>query len=231
MNKRNNILILLILLLCACNEKAEKQIPEKESELIIESKAEFKNENQQNIDFSNAAERFAKEVLVGTLRKHYFDASDQNKPKHIEIFDNVGLKSIIAYSNKNYPKNSKPNRYEHFTLFVANYQSELNALKTFALITMTSKDNQPEYLLAQKKFVHRIKALNIGAKPGGMIVQAGKQIFSLVETCRETPIGGTWKDYENKFIAYLAENGEEIEILNSDCGRDRYVIEKRKASR
>ena len=97
---------------------------------------------------------------------------------------------------------------------------------------MTSKENLAEYQLAQKEFVHRVKALNIGAKPGGMIVKSGKQIFSLIETCRETPIGGTWNDYENKFIKYLTKRGdEEFKVLNSDCGNDRYQIETRKASR
>ncbi|WP_405292310.1 hypothetical protein [Algibacter sp. Ld11] len=30
-----------------------------------------------------------------------------------------------------------------------------------------------------------------------------KQIFSLIKTCRETPIGGNWTDYENKFLEYI----------------------------
>jgi len=95
---------------------------------------------------------------------------------------------------------------------------------------MTSKENPAEYQLAQKKFVQRIKALNIGAKPGGMIIQKGKQIFSLVETCRGTPNGGSWNEYETKFINYLAEK-EEFKVLNSNCGNDRYQIETRKANR
>jgi len=30
------------------------------------------------------------------------------------------------------------------------------------------------------------------SKPGGFILQKGNWLFSLVETCRDTPIGGTW---------------------------------------
>ncbi|WP_299557191.1 hypothetical protein [Seonamhaeicola sp.] len=221
----------MVLLLCSCNEKAKKQKTEHYSEPIKESKTELKTESELDTDYFISAELFVKEVLKDHLRMHSFDASDLNKPKHTEIFDNVGLKNIVAYSNKNYPKNSEPNSYEHFILFVANYHSELNAFKTFASIKMTSKEKPAEYQLAQKKFVERIKALNIGTKPGGMIMQRGKQIFSLVETCRETPIGGTWQDYEDKFIGFIVENGEEVEILNSDCGMDKYRIEKRKASR
>ena len=222
----------MILLFCSCKEESKNQKTEQKSESNAESKAELKTESELDTDYSICAELFAKDILKENLRKQTFDSTDLNKPKHIEIFDNVGLKNIIAYSNKNYPKNSEPNYYEHFTLFVANYQSELNALKTFALIEMTSKENPAEYLLAQKKFSERIKALNIGTKPGGMIVQSGKQIFSLVETCRETPNGGTWSNYEKKFIKYLTKRGdEEFKVLNSDCGNDRYQIETRKASR
>lgn len=73
-------------------------------------------------------------------------------------------------------------------------------------------------------------SLNVGAKPGGMITQIGKQIFSLVETCRDTPIGGNWINYERKFIKYLTKSGdEEFEVLNSNCGMGYYRVEKRKA--
>lgn len=217
---------MLTILVCSCNEKAKNNILEPKLDQVKDSKA--KSETKQDIDLTISAELFAKEVLKENLRKHIFEVKDLNRPKHTEIFDNIGLKNIIAYSNSNYPQKSEPNRYEHFTFFVANYQSELNALKTFALIKMTSKENLPEYQLAQKKFVQRVKSLNIGAKPGGMIIQSGKHIFSLVETCREVPIGKTWIDYENKFIEFLVENEKEIEILNSDCGMDRYEIEVRK---
>lgn len=226
----------MILLFCSCNQKAEKQKTEQNSEPNIESnaelKAELKAESELDTDYSTSAELFAKDVLKENLRKHTFEIADLEKPVHAQIFYNVGLQKIEAYSNKNYPKNSKPNYYEHFTLFVATYNSEINALKTFELIKECTKKQLNEIERAEKEFLLRIDALNIGVKPGGMIVQSGKQIFSLVETCRETPIGGTWKDYEDKFIGYIVKNREEIEVLNSDCGKmTNYIIEKRKASR
>ena len=232
MRIRNNILILMTLLICSCNEKVEKQKTEQISEPIIESKTELNTKSELDTDYSISAELFAKDVLKENLRKHTFDIADLEKPVHTQIFHNVGLQKIEAYSNKNYPKNSEPNYYEHFTLFIATYHSELNALKTFELIKMTSKENLAEYQLAQKEFVNRVKALNIGAKPGGMIVQSGKQIFSLVKTCRETPIGGTWNDYEKKFIKYLTKRGdEEFKVLNSHCGMNKYELKTIKASR
>jgi hypothetical protein len=221
----------MILLFCSCNEKAEKHKPERNSESNIETQTELKKESELETHYSLSAELFAKDVLKENYREHSFEATDLGKPKHTEIFDNIGLKNIIAYSSKNYPKNSEPNYYEHFILFVANYQSELNALKTFALIEMTSKEKPAEYLLANKKFVQRIKALKIGTKPGGMIIQKGNQIFSLVKTCQETPIGGTWNDYEKKFIKYLTKQGdEEFKVLNSNCGMNKYELKTIKAS-
>ena len=53
----------------------------------------------QKVPIGLSAELFAKDVLKENYREHSFMATDLNKPKHTEIFDNVGLKNIIAYSN------------------------------------------------------------------------------------------------------------------------------------
>ena len=87
------------------------------SEPIIESKAELNTESELDTDYSITAELFAKNVLKDNLRKHTFDIADLEKPVHTQIFHNVGLQKIEAYSNKNYPKNSEPNYYEHFYSF------------------------------------------------------------------------------------------------------------------
>tara|TARA_R110002012_G_scaffold73826_1_gene187767 strand:- start:356 stop:1081 length:726 start_codon:yes stop_codon:yes gene_type:complete len=237
------ILFLTLLLFYSCNEKkdaikvnaktdivSKKEKSEKKTE--IDTVIKLAKSQKSNTDYSNKAELFANEVLEENIRTHVFDIADVNKPMHTEIFENVGLLKIDAYSNENYPEKVEPNRYEHFTLFVATYGDEINALKNFALIKMASKKQPAEYLLTNKKFVRRIKALNIGAKPGGMIIQKGKQIFSLVETCRRVPINGNWNDYENKLITHLAdEDGEEFQVLNSNCGDSYYRIETRKAIR
>ncbi|MGS2727349.1 hypothetical protein ACU8DI_12130 [Psychroserpens sp. BH13MA-6] len=228
---KHHICLIILLVLCSCHDKAEAPKSLEHSEPIIAPKIERKTASKSETDVSNTAELFAKEVLQDHFRKHTYTPTDSTKPKHTDIFENVGLQNIVAYSNKNYPKHSAPTGYEHFILFVANYQSELNALKTFALITSSSKENPPAYLLAQKTFIERTKALNIGAKPGGMIVQSGRHIFSLVETCRATPIGGTWHDYEDRFITFITKNEAEIDILNADCGMNRYRLEKRNVSR
>lgn len=74
----------------------------------------------------------------------------------------------------------------------------------------------------------RIENIEVQSKAGGLITQRGKWIFSLVETCRNTPIGGNWIDYENLFMSYLKNNSKErIEVLNADCGMMRYKHEER----
>ena len=215
------------MLLCSCNGKPEKQETVQKSEQIIESKPEIKSELDN--DYSKSAEFFAKEVLNENIRIHKFDLTNSEKPKHLGIFQSDGLEKIVAYSNKNYPKNPELNYYEHFTLFVATFKNQENAEKTFDRIKSDSKYRPSEWNELETELSERVRSLNIGAKPGGMITQRGKQVLSLVETCRETPIGGKWRDYENKFIGFLTKSGEEIEVLNSDCGMDRYKIEKIKA--
>ncbi|MEP1490372.1 MAG: hypothetical protein ABJK28_18275 [Algibacter sp.] len=203
----------------------------KRMKLELESITKIKLESELDNDYSKSAELFAKEVLSDNIRTHTFDLDNSENPKHLRIFQSDGIEKVIAYSNKNYPKNSEPNYYEHFILFVATFNNKENAKKTFKRIKSDSKYGLSEWNKLEKGLSERVRSLNIGAKPGGMITQRGKQILSLVKTCRETPISGNWKDYENKYIGFITKNGEEIEVLNSDCGMDRYKIKKRKASR
>ncbi len=227
MTYMKNILILFILLFLSCNEKKEEQKSERDINKITETNIKVKLHS----DFSKSAKLFAKDVLKENIRIHTFDISNLKKPNHLKIFKNDGLKKMIAYSNINFPKKSKPSYYEHFTLFVATYENQEKAKKTFEKIKSYSEHRISESRDLEKELSECVKSLNIGAKPGGMITQKGKQIFSLVETCRNTPIGGKWIDYENKFINYLIEKGEEIEVLNANCGDNKYEIEKRTASR
>ncbi|TBN04018.1 hypothetical protein EYD45_08370 [Hyunsoonleella flava] len=224
----------MVLLLCSCSEKKKKQ--ETELKLKIESITEIKPESELDNDYSKSAELFAKEILRENLRFHSFNMTDSENPKHLDIFQYDGLNKIEGYSNKNYPKNSKPKYYEHFTLFVATYKNTEIAKNAFDQIKADSKNFG---LLSDFKSLNivsynRATALITGIKPGGMITHKGKQVFSLVETCREIPIGGNWLDYEQKLLSYIlnTENEIEIEVLNSDCGKmTNYIVEKRKASR
>lgn len=216
----------MILILFSCNEKKEKKETESRSEAIIESKTESELDN----DYSKSAYLFAQEVLNDNFRIHSFDLSNSLSPKYLRIFQSDGLEKIEAYSNKKYPKNSEPIYYEHFTLFIATYKNSLNAKNSFEQIKSDSKYGISDNLEnLDKKQLDRVQSLIIGIKPGGLITQKGKQVFSLVETCKENPLGGNWIDYENKFLEFITNT--EIEVLNSDCGKMiNYKIEKRKSA-
>lgn len=232
MKIRNNILILFTLLLCSCVEEKKKEVKEQKTDKTINVKSEYKTELELNVDHSVGVGLFAKEVLRENLRTHEFDLKGRTNPKHLQIFQSNGLENIIAYSNKKYPKNSAPNYYEHFTLFVATYDNYDSAKTTFGRIKTDSKYGILDWKELEKEQSERVKALNIGAKPGGFITQSGKQIISLVETCREVPFESNWLQCENRLLKYLKRTGnEEFGVLNSDCGNDRYEFKIIKASR
>ena len=218
---------MIILIFLSCNEKNKEQKFENNQKKPIKTETKTDNKVKLDSDFSESAELFAKEILKENIRTHTFDLSNLKETKHLKIFKNDGLEKIIAYSNKNYPKNSKPSYYEHFILFVATYENNEKAKRTFEKIKSYTEHSIIGINKLKQELSERVKSLTIGAKPGGLILQKGKQIFSLVETCRNTPIGGKWLDYENKFINYLVKKGEKIEVLNADCGDNKYEIEKR----
>ena len=230
MRIRKNILIIIILLICSCNAKTERQNLKQNSELIIESKVEQKKESESDNDYLISAELFAKEVLKENIRTHEFDLTKLEKPRHLRIFRADGLENIIAYSDKKYSKNYNLTYYEQFILFVATYENSESARKTFDRI---KSDSKHEYWFELKgDLSKRVRALNIGAKPGGMITQNGKQIFSLVKTCRKVPLGANWTEYENRLLRYLTRTGnEEFGVLHSGCGYDKYEYKTIKVSR
>ena len=74
----------------------------------------------------------------------------------------------------------------------------------------------------------KAKAMAIYAKYGGLIVQQENLVLALIETCRSTPIGGTWINYEEMFLRYISTSRTELKVLNADCGMDKFILEYRK---
>lgn len=231
MKALTHTLIVFILFLSSCNKTTKKEKPLLNSDSINQFK--LKREVQLKTDYSTAAKLFAEEILRDNIRTHEFDLTKLEKPNYLRIFKSNGLKKIIAYSNKNYPQKSEPSYYQHFTLFVATFVNQKSAKLTFERIKSDSKYGlTDDWSNLKNETLERVKALAVGAKPGGMIIQIGTQIFSLVETCGEVPFGANWIEYENRLLKYLTRSGnEEFEILNADCGNDRYRYKKTKARR
>ncbi len=226
MEVKNNILLIIILLLLSCKGKKEKEI---ESKTKTESVVKTTTTSELIIDYSKSAKLFAVEVLKENLRVHKFLPSTK-RPYHLEILQMKGLQNITAYSNKKYPENRDPSHYEHFVLFTATYDNSETAKSKFDQIKSDSNYGWTDLENLTGGIKDRVRTLATYAKYGGMIIQKENYIFSLVETCGETPIGGKWTEYENDLIGYLTQNGDEIEVLNANCGQDRYQLERRKAS-
>lgn len=219
---RIGFVLLIILHLSSCGEEVRNQ----DVEPKLESKIEFKQEVKSEDDFLESAHLFVNEILNENIRIHTFGVSDHEYPEHLRIFQNNGLIELIAYSSKNYPKKVLPNKYEYFILFVGVYNNPEISQVVFDRIKSDSKYGLAEGQELNVDVLARVSALNIGAKSGGIIVLRGKHIFSLVKTCRGVPNGGKWKDYENKFLGSLGESGEEVEILNANCGNNKYEIKR-----
>lgn len=215
--------ILLTFLLFACKNEEDPKMKSESNK--SDAKTEIDVDANANKDYTKSTELFAKEVLKESIRVHSFDRSDKDNPDFLKLFYADGLENISAYSNKNYPQKSEPNNYEHFTLFVATYKYEEDAKNCFNRIKSESKMTDSKNM--NEALADRVRILTWGAKPGGMITQNGRNVFSLVETCRGTPIGGKWIDYENKFISFITEKDEDIEVLKAHCGANKYQIDKR----
>ncbi len=223
-----NVLLIIVLLLFSCNRKKDQEI-ESKSDVKTEIISENLTESGADTAYSKSAKLFAAEVLKENVQVHTF-LPDSKKPYHLKILQTQGLQTITAYSNKKYPKNREPSHYEHFVLFTATYNTNETAKSSYDRIKSDSKYGWTDLNNLSGEVKERVRILATYAKYGGMIIQKENHIFSLVKTCGETPIGGKWTDYENKFVQYITENGEEIEILSANCGRDRYQVQRRKAS-
>lgn len=157
---------------------------------------------------------FSEYVLKENLRFHEFTFPGSDSLKHFMFFSKSGLTRITAYSDKRYPIAIKPTNYEHFTVFIFEYSTEtkakyaINKLRKVSLtLSKTKSENLWDSVDAFTKDFH------FSSKSGGLICQKDKYVFSLVETCRETPLRGTWLEYEDIFMSFVLSENETTEIL------------------
>jgi len=174
------------------------------------------------------ADRYMKLILGRNMRKHEFNSSLGRCPEYIKVFSDKGLQTIYAYSDKRYPKKIEPKIYEHFTLFVLKYEDVNSAVQAYQKLKLDSKfsfKNLGEKVDEEKKKFKLL--LHNHIKSGGMVFQIENMLFSLVETCRNTPIGGSWLAYENEFLSSMVSDRESLVVLNADCGDMYFKEEKR----
>ena len=215
-------------LLFACDNNSNSQaIP---TTLPISSQAEptdLIEPDTLTFSLTQQIDSFLQHALTGNQHAREFDIT-KDLPWYLEIFSQEGLIKIEGHFDQRYPKRAESTFYEHFVLFTLEYQDTTHAAHAFETFRQEVEKGNQIYEESRKNqqpvdVDHRI--LN---KAGGMICQKGEYVFSLVETCRDTPIGGTWKSYENVFITYITEPEETLTVLNANCGGIRYHVEKRK---
>ena len=150
----------------------------------------------------------------------------EDKPAHFEFYSKDGVNSYSAYSDMRYPTTGY-SYYEHYTLFMVEYRSEELAKKTFN--SLCKKLNGEDLDLDTKKEWVKVRKMKAKyyVKAGGMILQHNNYVLNLVENCRNTPIRGTWTQYEDLLLSYLFKENDTVRILNANCGDSIYSEENR----
>ena len=212
----------LLLLVISCGQKVDRTADDT-SHAAEGPTEEIKTDSNSYLP---RHEEFIQHILDNRLRKHDFEYVIENC-RHHELFPVDGLQEIVAYSDKNYPKNVSPTYYEHFTLFCLRYSTDDQAKRNFDNFYLTIQLDTSKYDVVEQSMIEKHNMIIAASKPGGLIVQENEWIYSLVETCRETPIGGNWVDYENLFLSYIVHKKDSITVLNADCGKMTYKKEKR----
>ena len=212
----------LLILAISCNQKVDRT-EDDFSNAPEETTEELKADTNS---YFPKHEEFVQHILDNRLRKHDFEYVVENC-RHHELFPVDGLQEIVAYSDKNYPKSVSPTYYEHFTLFCLRYSTADQAKVNFDNFYLTTQLDTSKFDVVEQSLIEKQQQIIAASKPGGLIVQENEWIYSLVETCRETPIGGNWVDYENLFLSYIGHKKDSITVLNADCGNMTYKKEKR----
>ncbi len=222
MKTKHFFILTFLLLTISCNREVNK----KESDYSNKTEETAKEIRNDSSYYSSKHEDFVRYVLKDRVREHGFEYVVENI-RYVGLFPVDGLQEIVAFSDKNYPKKVKPTDYEHFILFCFRYSSVTQAKLNFDNFYLHTQLDTTKYDAVEQSYIEMHEKIKGASKPGGLIVQENEWIFSLVETCRETPTGGNWDDYEDLFLSYIGQDKDSITVLNADCGKMTFKKEKR----
>lgn len=144
-------------------------------------------------------------------------------------FKSDHFNSYTSYSDKQVFDEPIDENYKGVMLFVATYKDLASALhafqelKTRTQIRIEELEGQSGLLVEQVRIFERIRS------SGGFLTQKDQYVFYLLESCEAPPIGASWDEYEKLFLSYITEKNEEIEIINADCKKDAFLVQKIKA--
>lgn len=149
-------------------------------------------------------------ILKENVLKLEFDTTNENLPDYFKIFDDALIKKYIAFADKTYPLRSNPKHYDHFVLYLVEFESEQDTKNIFDRLVK----EQSEDIKTSNPF-----RLQVFAKYGGIITYKENYIITLVKTCRDTPNKMSWNDYENLFFNIIHHDTKDTsEYLYAKCG-------------
>lgn len=133
---------------------------------------------------------------------------------NIPVFS--GYNMLHAFSYNDYPRKSKPTKYNHFLLYIYEYQDKLKANDIFREL---EKIVNKGYLNGTRGATKETDELSYAAYYGGFICLKNNFIIWRVETCipdykKTDPVN------EYNFLKFLYNDDElaTIKFFNSDCG-------------
>lgn len=212
-----------IVIFQACSENQKPIDSLNNSSLLNDRNDSVYVKGKEDVDLVRQRADSFVQSIIGTEKVYWlFDISDKNLPRDFKVFKTEGLLKIHAYSRKNYPKKSKPNSYEHFVLWLLEYQTKEEAKASFEQYSSDiERFNVPDSMMNRRDY-ERIRYIHGTSKYGGFICQKDRYVINLVETCDFSDKYAV--KYEKRFIAIIFDKSDKNVIaLNADCGEMKYV--------
>jgi hypothetical protein len=223
--KRSIYSVTIIILIISCSQKHGRDNHNQNDSLVTSINTPIDNTYKLSPGIiESRVDSFVRSLIGTNAILWTFKSGDKNLPKYLHSFKQEGIKQIQAYSNKNYPKKVSPTDYEHFILFMVEYQNKKMAQEAFERFNsdidsfeiVNEKNVDSDY--DRKMYIYG------NSKSGGLIAKKDNFLFSLVETCRDPYKFGTWPEYEKYFIECIfdkTDNGQTY--FNADCGKMKFT--------
>lgn len=186
-------LLLSALFLISCQNRTQNETTHSDDTITeIENIVPENNFTSQTIEKNS--DSLSRIFLKENSLKLEYDKKDNNFPDFFKIFDKKAVKRYIAFADKTYPQKTSPKYYDHFVLYLVEFNSEQDRKTVF-----------DEFVKEQSENIETLKPIRsrLFAKYGGIITYKGNYIITLVKTCRDTPNGMNWNDYENLFFSII----------------------------
>ena len=202
----------------------------------VGQKIEKEKESVSNIDLEKSLLNFATNVLKENLRVIVHERTpsrywDIQMIFEADNFNSDHFNSYTTYSNGEHFDKSVDGNYDGVILFMATYKDVPSAKHAFQELKIRTQIRKEEIEGQAGLRVEQVRIFERIRTSGGLFTQKDKYVFYLLESCEMPPVGTSWNDYENLFLSFITDKNEEIEIINADCEKDEFIVQKLKASR